>query len=69
MYVDVATGALYWWAAGMVLLAILDSLPKTLFNWQIVDAWSFAANFFMFLLLLAESGLVQRKHDDALQEE
>ena len=66
MYVD-AMGALYCRAADMVLLAILDSPKDALSITEIVDALGLLQpTVSMSLTALAESGLVQRKHDDAL---
>ena len=66
MYVN-AMGALYCRAADMVLLAILDSPKDALSITEIVDALGLLQpTVSMSLTALAESGLVQRKHDDAL---
>jgi transcriptional regulator, MarR family len=60
-------GALYCRAADMVLLAILDSPKDALSITEIVDALGLLQpTVSMSLTALAESGLVQRKHDDAL---
>lgn len=68
MYVD-AMGSLYCKAADMVLLAILDSPKDALSITEIVDALGLLQpTVSMSLSALAENGLVQRKHDEALSK-